>query len=399
MRKTRRHCFYCLLAWVLSLCMFPVMARAANETAPAADEVIQFSDPMVEFLIRQGLRIHDRDILVSDMRTLQTFINNSAILSESETMYDVKDLSDLAYCANLQDFQLEGASVTSLEPLRDLAQLRNIWLVDCPGITDLSPLAGKEYIWQVLLHNISATDLSPIFTLPNLYWFGFTNSLDTDAVPIDISPLAKASELTYVYIDMPVVDHSPLLACDLGGVGLYDLERGMLSQMLEAWPKLFSFFINTSNLTNEDLALFTGSTIEYIALENCAVDDLSPLTQQLYSLTVINCPLTDLSGLENQKSIADLHVDFCAVTDISPLASLTKLQFLSLIGNDIADISPLEKLPHLESLYLSIDAVEDITPLANIPSLQTFTFQSDGKYSQSDIEALLPDVEVRTYTQ
>lgn len=397
MQKNTQNRFMLVILLLLLFSVLPVVALSAPASnASPEDQVIQFVDPEVEFVIRAGLGIHDRDILMSDMETVQSFHNYVSAYEYDDDArdYDVKDLSDLAYCINLRELGLSNANVASLEPLRNHPALNNLWIVNCPNIQDLSPLSTIPTLTQVSLHQMPSLSLTDILSLPNLTYFSYIDTLTANTQPLDLSPLAQTNQLTHIQLNIPALDYTPLLGHDMQGVILYEIDRQQLPEMLAAWPNLSDFDIKTSNVRSEDLALFKKHSLQFLVLSNCEIDDLSALANQVEYLNLSGCPITDLSPLANQTGLESVVLDQCAVTDITPLQSITNLQSVSLLYNPVKDLSPLETLPYLSTLYISLDDIEDISQLQSIPLLDFFFFTPTEKYSLEDIEALLPNANV-----
>lgn len=399
MQKNTHNHFWPVMILLILFSLFPVIALSSAEATPSPeDQVMQFVDPNVEFLIREGLGIHDRDVLVSDMETVQSFFNYVSAYEYDEDArdYDIKDLSDLAYCTNIKEIGLSNTNLISLEPLRNLQNLDNIWFTNCPNIQDFSLLSTMHSITQVAFRNsdIPPQALAAVLSLPNLTYFSYMSSFNAESIPTDLSPLKDTHSLKIFQINTPVLDYTPLLNHDIQSVWLPRIDIATLQKLLEAWPNLLDFSVHDTPLRNEDLALFDQYSRLFLSLPDCGIDDLSYLHGQLMYLDVSGCPITDLSPLANQKMLESLWMDRCAITDVTPLASITSLHIVSLQNSPITDITPFTKLPYLSSLSISLDDVEDVTQLQNIPSLDFFSFPYTEKYTDEDIQSLLPGVSV-----
>src|SRR5947209_4712140 len=91
-------------------------------------------------------------------------------------------------------------------------------------------------------------------------------------------------------------------------------------------------------------------------------DDLAKLS----ILNVAGKGITDLTGLEKCKGLADLNLHKNEVSKLDPIKDLPILQTLDLSANKISDITPLAGLVKLQRLELSDNQVSDLKPLAKL---------------------------------
>lgn len=94
--------------------------------------------------------------------------------------------------------------------------------------------------------------------------------------------------------------------------------------------------------------------------------------------------IQDISLLQKMPNLKILVLDNQAITDITSLKNLD-LEIVSLCGNDISDISPLQNSKSLTGLYIAETQVDDISVLADKKALRTL----DISYTQfSTLEQL-----------
>lgn len=103
-----------------------------------------------------------------------------------------------------------------------------------------------------------------------------------------------------------------------------------------------------------------------------------------YQLVEGTGTIRDISLLQKMPNLKTLVLDRQAITDISPLKNLD-LEIVSLCCNDISDISPLQNSKSLTCLYIAETQVDDISVLADKEELRIL----DISYTQlSTLEQL-----------
>ncbi len=331
------------------LCLSVPALPALAETPPRGD-IVRFGDPVVEEVIRKMLRKETGDITQADMEKV-TIFEYDAFRDTASKKGAIRDISALALCENLKFIRIAEQDITSIEALRDLPLLEEVWLQDCKGITDLSPLAGKPGLTRVHLSGLSdEIDLSPVLSLPNLKTFN-GGWYKKDA-RVDISALSGTENLEHFSLGGVAADFSPLARhTGMRSVTLRGVDSETFATLIAAWPGLSHLNILQSPITSDDLALLSSHAINRLYIQQCP-------------------GISDLSALAAQVALETLHVTECSVTDVSPLKDLPALRDLNLWGNDIFDLSPLKGLLALRSISLS---------------------QSDA-FSEADVKALLPGV-------
>ena len=141
----------------------------------------------------------------------------------------------------------------------------------------------------------------------------------------------------------------------------------------------FSSNANSDNKVYNNLmdALKFCNNLQTLSLLNFEINDdmyrISELGNNLKTITLQSCQITEIGGLENK----------------------TNLTSLKLTNNKIQKIEGLEKLKQLKALYLSNNLITDITPLSANTGLTLLDLKGntgiDGdrdKYTDERLEAL-----------
>lgn len=179
----------------------------------------------------------------------------------------------------------------------------------------------------------------------------YTNDLwqiKSFTIPADVQSLDDLKYLTH--LEQLTVSH------DVAG------KLANLSVLLE----LEELSITNSSVTNSDLSI---------------IGALPKLTK----LTLKNCNISSLSGLENAKQLTYLDLSFNAIRNIGPLAYLTKLQELNLSNNALENLDALTGLVLLAKLDIANNAV---TSISNIMGLTCLTELKAAHNRISDIAVI-----------
>ena len=109
----------------------------------------------------------------------------------------------------------------------------------------------------------------------------------------------------------------------------------------------------SSSLVSELTPLENLKTLEHLELRGCQVRDLAPLAHlPLESLTLSGNPVSDAAPLAGLATLRRLDLTGTQVTDVGPLAHL-QVRWLALGRTPLRDLGPLAKLSTLESLSLT----------------------------------------------
>lgn len=192
--------------------------------------------------------------------------------------------------------------------------------------------------------------------------------------PIPQSTLDGVGEL-WLDLHKPVVDFSLLSRLpgltDLTLDSSADIDLEALVAALSNATGLRSLHIEAPVGDIAPLATLTG-LIE-LHLEHTRVHDLSPLARLhgLRTLTVIDAPLWDLSGLSGLALIS-----------------------LSLNDTRVADLASLAAIPSLEQLHLNGSPVRDLTVIMSLPALRHVNVAGTNIHSLGDLPAIATRVEI-----
>ena len=124
-----------------------------------------------------------------------------------------------------------------------------------------------------------------------------------------------------------------------------------------------------------DSLQFLGSLsfLEELKLTECKIsaEDLAVIAAvpSLKSLTLDDCGLSTLAGLENAQSLQTLDLSSNAVRNLEPLSGLITLRSIDLSHNALTNLTALSTLANLEKLDVSYNSLSSIAPIATCVKL------------------------------
>lgn len=140
-----------------------------------------------------------------------------------------------------------------------------------------------------------------------------------------------------------------------------------------------------------DTLIFTDKSL--VNIVNC--EDLEIITaishpENIKSLSIKNCPMRDVSFLEDYKNLEKLRIQDCPnLENIDALWNLTELRGVGLVGTSISDISALSNLKNIIYLDLRCNKIEDATPLKNLPRLQSLSLEYNEFFDDETLDFLV----------
>ncbi len=271
-------------------------------------------------------------ITVKDVLNIKSldlsYTEQDRALEESMIHY----ISDLRKFPMLQELNLDGNDLYSLDGVEKLASLTELSLSGCftgDSDVDITPLTLAENIEKLDLSYNNITSIAPLSTLKKL------NSLDISGVKAqDLFVVAGFTHLTEL------------------GIGDLTANASILSVL--------------TNLT-------------YLDISNTVFDS----TPNLASLTELRTLIANgqksditasISGLSKLKS---LILSDCSITSTEFLRNLAEIEYLDISKNNITDASPIYGLNNLLRLNLSQNNIKSFST-AGLSNLLTLNISDNG---------------------
>jgi Leucine-rich repeat (LRR) protein len=212
----------------------PVSSPAAGQSSPEnTDEIIQFTDAVLEAKIRKSLNKPQGAITVSEAQKVTALNLGNESFEKTDGL--IKDIGDLQYFTDLEELNLSFNEISDLSPLanlkslkslafngtkvRDISALKGLSNMQCivfcwinenygtpGGIDNLDALADMQNLEMLDAKNAGIRDISGLSDLPKLWEVQLNQNQITD-----IRPLATLKSLKTLLLDEnPVKDYSPL---------------------------------------------------------------------------------------------------------------------------------------------------------------------------------------------
>lgn len=123
----------------------------------------------------------------------------------------------------------------------------------------------------------------------------------------------------------------------------------------------------------EDLALMPY--LRVLTIDEKSFESLAPLSnlKQLVQLNLTHCkfPTTELEVIGSLPELSQLTMSNCSLSTIAGLENATKLTVLDLSNNTIRNLEPLENLTGLTRLNMAHNALTNLSSLSGLSALDT----------------------------
>ena len=297
------------LAAVLTVC---VTGGVLAYRTLVHDRSVTFQEPLIEEAVRLMLDMPDEPLTMDDLAQVEEIyiLSDRACASMTEFWEvsgewygtdarirgPITDLSDLSHMPNLKVVYIVAEQITDLSPMKDLDELQQINLAN-NNISDLSPLAGKDKLWDFnLLDNGMLEGIEVIRTWPAIRSLNLENTGSYDGSPIseyqryDYLGIGNNSD-AWKYIQGMYIN-----ALSIGADGQTDLE------CIRDVAYIGELYIYYSDI--RDISALEGrEDITHLNMEECMIDDLSPL------FTMPNLVTVDMSAIE-QGQMEELIAEY-----------------------------------------------------------------------------------------
>lgn len=165
-------------------------------------------------------------------------------------------------------------------------------------------------------------------------------------------------------------------------------EGAMNLQDLAKIPYLNELIIK--DYTFDSVSFLAGlSKLEKLHLTSCRFPakelDIIAGLPALTQLTMNDCGLSTISGLENARGLTHLDLSENTIRNLDPLSSLVNLQSINLTSNAVTNLGALSGLSNLVYLDVSYNTLGSLTPITNCLNLKTLLA---GNNSISNLDAL-----------
>jgi len=392
-----------------------------NATPPVideatADEVITFTDPVLEARVRQEIGVPDGDITRG---TAQSITGLELATPDGEAAEDgIRSVEDLVWFSNLDYLNLSNNCIDDVWPLQSLTRLQMLFIAGNPAwdYSALGSLTALTDLW----FDAQLKDISFVTNLCNLVNLTATGAL---ALPDDLPALTNLRSLCVPgggVEDISVLEQMPYLTVvDLSWNNVSDISALEGMQLTELYldgnpiqsyepvrdiaPNLIGTNVDFDLIFTEldepedpgQVIAFQDAVFEQAVRDalgkpdgDITAGDAAALTGFYHNnewFTDDSEKICDITGIRYFINLRELGLNFNSVSDIGELEGLTKLTNLSIGCNNIADIGALAGMTELEGLDIFGIGATDISVLAGMENLRFLN--ADGVQMQ-DLSAL-----------
>ncbi|CAL6090351.1 Conserved_hypothetical protein [Hexamita inflata] len=264
----------------------------------------------------------------------------------------ISNIAGIEALKQLTSVDLRNNAIILIEQLKQLTNLQQV-LIDNNYIQDLENLTNQNWICQ---------QNTPTDANLQAYLTDTNSALTFDAFKAHITPKkAKSDQLV-----------APLIQYDNDTRNKYQsaakfqtlyVENDSIIKDLKFAEKLDLVDIILSKCVNVKFTR-NPSNLLYLSLQDCNIQDLSGLQNftQLKKLQITNSPLRSLSHISALVNLLSLQVTGSKLTNIVGIGNLKQLQYLDLSENAIISIQPLSQLlqtKQFKQLYLDDNFIVD----------------------------------------
>lgn len=206
--KKNLYCSLVVIAMLIMLGCGEIPTAGATTTpasTPATQEIVSFSDPVLERMVKESMGKQDGDITLDEAAAVARLNLSNEWQRNLSNTESIQTIDGLEHFTHLEMLDLSYHNISDLTPLSNLKGLTVLSLNGNPSV-DLSPLSGLSSLKLLAFSNCKATDYSALSALASLEYL----SLDHSAIT-DVTPLKSLSALKHLYLaDCSIDDYTPL---------------------------------------------------------------------------------------------------------------------------------------------------------------------------------------------
>ncbi|RXT08756.1 leucine-rich repeat domain-containing protein [Ammoniphilus sp. CFH 90114] len=386
------------------------------------DRVIQFDDEHLDKALRTLANKPDGDLMWSDVYFLAMLpLQNSEVrslngidkLANLSSLYladtaVTHDVYQIATLTQLEDLDLSGTRLSTLDSLTHLGQLKTLHAhrnqVQSVGalshLTELSELALQENeigsidaighlvkLQSLYLANNQISDISSLSSLSALTRLGLSgNSIK------DIDVLSNLKELRQVDLsNNKITNIDALLSLDglewvsLAGNPLLPSAFHTIKALQDKGVMVQYDIPSPGAFPGDRLIEFEDKNLEKIVYSLLQKEEGEGIWwSDVYfmgSLPASKANITSFEDLKWFNSLSGLYFADNTVTNAVYLSEMNNLLDLDLSGNDLDRMDLLSKLTALQTLYLDHNNLSDLDPISNMTELTELSIV-DNQFSE-----------------
>jgi len=152
----------------------PGSSPASETTSAAIPEVVTFSDPVLEKMVRGTMGKPEGDITVEEAGAVTSLNLSNEWLRYVSEESEIHDIGGLEFFVNLESLDLSFHAIIDITPLSGLKKLTSLSICGNP-ISDITPLSGLTSLKVLILSGCPVSSYFPLSDIyPNLVQKDFT---------------------------------------------------------------------------------------------------------------------------------------------------------------------------------------------------------------------------------
>lgn len=249
------------------------------------NRAVTFREPLIEEAVRTVLDRQEGALTKEDLEQVTgIYIMADNVCQTSDEFYEFSEqwydsaerirgpivsMEDLRNMPNLRKVYIEAQQITDLSPLEDLDYLEIVSLGN-NSYSDISPLAGKELLREAYLLDTTLDGIDAVATWPRIKSLNLCNTGVYDG-----SPIGSLGHMDYLDIKndsdaYKYLKGKSITELAIGAFGQRDVE------CLREVENVQRLHLQWSDI--QDISALEGrEDIVFLNMEDCVIDDLSPL--------------------------------------------------------------------------------------------------------------------------
>ncbi|CAL6017548.1 Conserved_hypothetical protein [Hexamita inflata] len=305
----------------------------------------------------------------------------SKITSLSIDNCGLTNLNGLENIKQLKTLVLKNNKFTSIEPLLTLTNITSL-TINHSKITDIIGIEKLKHLSTINLENNCILKIKPIKELVNLTHVSIDNNFIYDLQELiglpnySIMWISSQREPSVTEIEQFIKDTQS--NHNLQYYQQKIIQNKMKNEEIQNDQQMIRKFasqVQNGNLSisNErelqDIQFVDFLNIQNLTLKNCSNLMLSRNSKNIRSLSINNCGLTNLSGIEQMNQLQELELLNNAFESIKPLSTLINIKKLTINNSQLTNIIGISQMKQLQYLNIRDNQILSIEPIQGLESL------------------------------
>ena len=322
-------------------------------------EAVEFTDPVIEAVVRQTLGIAEADVV---------YTNDLWKITQFTIPAEASSHADIARMTFLESLTAEKAIGTELHHLSSLSNLTELKITDTTVSTDdLASIAALPKLKHLTLTNCGLSTIASLQNAKSLEYLDLSNNTIRT-----IAPISSMANLKELYLQHNAVTEISALT-SLKSLSKLDISYNAVASLNQIGGLTALTWLDAQNNAITDLGNIDKlTTLTYLSLSANKLTDVSKLAgcAELAELGIAQNTLTDISALSTLVKLTSVDFSYNQVTQIPAWEKDCALVTIDGSHNAISSLEPLKGLKHLNNVHMDYNAeIRSVKELASCPVL------------------------------